>query len=62
MSGGAGTSSRNDSADQDTRAELYLPEGPALPAGLGLSLFLLASINTWAVLFHQKLSRVSNAG
>lgn len=57
--GGAGTSSRTDSADQDTGAELYLPEGSVLPPELGLSLFLLASINRWAILFCCKLSRVS---
>lgn len=37
MKGGTGSSSRKDSADQDTGAELYLPE---LAARLGLSLFL----------------------
>lgn len=33
IKGGTETSSRNDSADQNTGAELYLPEGSALPAG-----------------------------
>lgn len=60
--GGVGTSSRNSRAHRDTGAELYLLEGSALPAGLGLSLFLFALVNTWAVLFCQKPPRISDVG